>query len=124
MTQNSERKLTMDTITLEMPQKSDLDYWRELTNWNNHTLARIGIAEWLVKQFHAQGAIVPHKNGYDAFSKALDLLRVFNAIETIHCELTYLPSELAQLRNRKTGELFDLMRGISLEISDAIHKTL
>ena len=114
----------MDTITLEMPQKSDLDYWRELTNWNNHTLARKEIAEWLVKQFHAQGAIVPHKNGYDAFSKALDLLRVFEAIETIHCELTYLPSELAQLRNRKTDALFDLVRGISPEVSDAIHKTL
>lgn len=53
----------MDTIKLEMPQKSDLDYWRELTNWNNHTLARREIAEWLVRQFHAQGAIVPYRNG-------------------------------------------------------------
>lgn len=114
----------MDTITLEMPQKSDLDYWRELTNQNNHTIARIEIAEWLVKQFHAQRAIVPYKNGYAAFSKALDLLRVFEAIDTIHCELTYLPSELVQLRERKTGAMFDLMRGISPEISDAIHKTL
>ena len=49
---------------------------------------------------------------------------VFEAIATIHAELGHLPTEVYELRHRRTEEMIEFIAKANPEAADAIRKAL
>ncbi len=103
---------------MNAPAKTTVEYWRELTEENQHGLARVEISQWVSEQaFHLD-------DGGRGFHEANALHRVLAAIETVAGELGSTPQGLLELRARKTRELLAFVGRHSPEAADAIRKSL
>lgn len=94
---------------MNAPAKTTVEYWRELTEENQHGLARVEISQWVSEQaFYLD-------DGGRGFHEA---------IETVAGELGSTPQGLLELRARKTRELLAFVGRHSPEAADAIRKSL
>ena len=103
---------------MNAPAKTTVEYWRELTEENQHGLARAEISQWVSEQaFHLD-------DGGQGFHEATALHKVLAAIETVAEELGSMPQELLKLRMRKTHELLAFVGRYSPEVAETIRKAL
>ena len=107
------------TISISIPSHGFIEHLR-MTDANNHSGARLTVANWIVEQLREQGCAMADAN----YRKAKSFYCVFEAIATIHAELGYLPQEVYELRHRRTEEMLSFIGRLNPEAADAIRKAL
>ena len=108
------------TMSLSMPPRGLIEHLRRMTDANDHSGARWTVANWIVQQLRAQGFTMKDAD----FRLAMSFYRVFESIATIHAEIGHLPTEVYELRYRRTEEMLEFVAKLNPEAADAIRKVL
>ena len=108
------------TMSIAIPPHGLIEHLRSMTDANDHSGARWTVANWIVQQLRAQGGTIADSD----FRKAMSFYRVFESIATIHSELGHLPTEIYELRYRRTEEMLEFIGKANPEAADAIRKAL
>lgn len=113
-------EMDADEIKLQMPPSWLIDQLRRKTATNDHSGARLTAVNWLMRQLRANGLTTADQ----LYRTAMGLYCVFESIAIIHAELGSLPSDVADLRWRKTEELIRLIRRLNPEAAEEIRKAM
>lgn len=108
------------TMSLAVPPHGFVEHLRSMTDANDHSGARWTVANWIVEQLREQGCAMADPN----YRKAKSFYCVFEAIATIHAEIGHLPTEVYDLRYRRTEEMLEFIAKANPEAADAIRKAL
>ena len=108
------------TMSIAIPPHGLIEHLRSMTDANDHSGARWTVANWIVEQLREQGCTMADPN----YRKAKSFYCVFEAIATIHSELGHLPTEIYELRYRRTEEMLEFVEKLNPEAADAIRKAL
>ncbi len=113
----------MKPITIPMPSDAKLEYWRELTDANQHTPVRVCICEWMLRSLRSLG------NDTRDFNRTyihpfVRLHRTLAAMEHLEYEIGHTPREFSDLRLQMSHQLLDAIRKLNPDVADAIRKTL
>ena len=100
-----------------MPALTTLEYWKQLTDDNEHNRARIDICHWLAVRFDAV-------KDWQSFDEASAMHKFFSAIKTIAEDIGHMTQELMELRYAKTTAMLDLVRRHHPEAAEAIRSVL
>ena len=107
-------------MSLSTPPHEFIQHLRSMTDANDHSGARWTVANWIVEQLREQGCAMADPN----YRKAKSFYCVFEAIATIHAEIGHLPTEVYELRYRRTEEMLEFVGKLNPEASEAIRKSL
>ena len=107
-------------MSLSTPPHEFIQHLRSMTDANDHSGARWTVANWIVEQLREQGCAMADPN----YRKAKSFYCVFEAIATIHAEIGHLPTEVYELRYRRTEEMLEFIEKANPEAADAIRKAL
>ena len=108
------------TMSIAIPPHGLIEHLRSMTDSNDHSSARWTVANWIVQQLRDQGHTIADSD----FRNAMSFSCVFEAIATIHSELGHLPTEVYELRYRRTQEMLEFVAKLNPEAADAIRKAL
>ena len=113
----------MKQITIPMPSDAKLEYWRELTDANQHTPVRVCICEWLLRSLRRLGNDTWdfHRTYIRPFAR---LHKTFAAMEHLEYKIGHTPHEFIDLRLQATHQLLDAIHRLNPGVADAIRKTL
>lgn len=107
-------------MSISIPPHGLVEHLRSMTDANDHSGARWTVASWIVQQLRAHGGTMKDAN----FRRAMSFYCVFEAIATIHAELGHLPTEVYELRYRRTEEMLEFVGKSNPEAAEAIRKAL
>ena len=107
-------------MSLSTPPHEFIQHLRSMTDANDHSVARWTVANWIVEQLREQGCAMADPN----YRKAKSFYCVFEAIATIHAEIGHLPTEVYELRYRRTEEMLEFVGKLNPEAAEAIRKSL
>ena len=108
------------TMSLATPPHEFIEHLRSMTDSNDHSGARWTVANWIVGQLREQGETIADSD----YQRAMSFYCVFEAIATIHAELGHLPTEVCELRYRRTEEMLEFIEKANPDAADAIRKAL
>ena len=108
------------TMSIAIPPHGLIEHLRSMTDANDHSGARWTVANWIVQQLRAHGFTMKDSS----LRLAMSFYRVFESIATIHSELGHLPTEIYELRYRRTEEMLEFIGKANPEAADAIRKAL
>ena len=107
-------------MSLSIPPRGLIEHLRSMKDSNDHSGARWTVSGWLMRQLHEHGCTIDDSD----LRKAMSFYRVFEAIATIHAEIGHLPTEVYELRYRRTEEMLEFVAKLNPEAADAIRKAL
>ena len=108
------------TMSIAIPPHGLIEHLRSMTDANDHSGARWTVANWIVQQLRAHGFTMKDSS----LRRAMSFYRVFESIATIHAEIGHMPTEVYELRYRRTGEMLEFVGKLNPEAADAIRKAL
>ena len=109
-----------NTMSITIPPHGFIERLRNKTDANDHNGARCAVSGWLMRQLYEHGCTIADSD----LRKAMSFYRVFEAIATIHDELGHLPTEVYELRYRRTEEMLEFIEKANHDAADAIRNAL
>lgn len=109
-----------NTMSITIPPHGFIERLRNKTDANDHSEARRTVASWIAQQLLEHGGTTKDPN----LRKAMSFYRVFEAIVTIHAELGNLPTEVYELRYRRTKEMLEFVGKLNPDAAEAIRNAL
>ena len=108
------------TMSIAIPPHGLIEHLRDMTDANDHSGARWTVANWIVQQLREHGFTMKDAD----FRRAMAFYRVFESISTIHAEIGHLPTEVYELRYRRTEEMLEFVGKLNPEAAEAIRNAL